>query len=165
MNRYVPTMIKNITETRWVGDSTSIASAATPPGVSISIIRGSRVWFLTARSWSFFSAEHCMVEFNEIPWQKMGDKGYYGSGNPGRRLAGIDDRPIRFWAVPVSACTWLLKIFVAHPLLSERPDNTVAFPLISWNGSGQGLMFARPALIGLLWELETKRSRLWQAWC
>ena len=61
-------------------------------------------------------------------------------GNPGKRLSVLDDGPIRLCAAPVLAYTWLLKIFVAYPLPSERPDNTVALPLISWNGSGQILI-------------------------
>ena len=85
-----------------------------------------------------FSDGYLVGEFNEIPWQKMGDKGHHGPGNPGKRLAGLDDGPIIFCAVPVLACTWLPKIFVAYPLPSEQPDNAVALPLISWNGSGHG---------------------------
>ena len=75
-----------------------------------------------------FSDDYIVGKFNEISWQKIGDNGHYGPGNPGKRLAGLDDRPIRFCAALVLACTWLLKIFVAYPLLSERPDNAVAFP-------------------------------------
>ena len=97
-------------------------------------------------------------EFNEIPLRKIGDKGHYGPGNPGNSLAGLDDRPIIFCAVSVLACTWLLKICVAYPLPSGRPENAVAFPLIYWNDSGQRLMFARPALAGLPFKLETQRS-------
>ena len=78
-------------------------------------------------------------------------------------LPGLDDGSIRFCAVPFLASTYLVKIFVAYPLPSGRPDNAVAFPLISWNGSGQRLTSARPALTGLPSELETQRSRLWQA--
>ena len=77
-------------------------------------------------------SDGCMVgEFNEIPWQRMGDKDHHDL-NPGRRLAGLDDGLIRFCALPVLACTWLLKIFVAYSLPLERPDNTVAFPSTSW---------------------------------
>ena len=82
---------------------------------------------------AYFNAfsDDCIVgEFNEIPWQRMGDKGHYDL-NPGRSLAGLDEGLIIFCAVPVLACTWLLKIFVAYSLPSERPDNTVAFPLMS----------------------------------
>ena len=57
--------------------------------------------------------------------------------NPGRRLAWLDDGLIKFCAVPVLACTWLLKIFVTYSLPSERPDNTVAFPLTSWMEVGR----------------------------
>ena len=38
-----------------------------------------------------FSDGYIDGKFNEIPWQKMGDDGHYGSCNPGRRLAGLDD--------------------------------------------------------------------------
>ena len=33
--------------------------------------------------------------------------------------------------VSVLDCTWVLKICVAYQLTSERPENAVAFPLIS----------------------------------
>ena len=85
-----------------------------------------------------FSDGYLVGEFNEIPWQKMGDKGHQGPGNPGKRLAWLDDWPIIFCAVPVLACTWLPKIFVAYPLPSEKPDDAVALPLISRNCSGFG---------------------------
>ena len=78
-----------------------------------------------------FSDGYIVGEFNEIPRQRMPDKGHYDL-NPGRWLAGLDDGLIRFCAVPVLARTWLLKIFVAYSLPSEWPVNTVAFPLISW---------------------------------
>ena len=52
-------------------------------------------------------------EFNEIPWQKRGDWGHHGPGNPGKRLAGLGDEPIIFCAVPVLACSWL-PIFLLH---------------------------------------------------
>ena len=30
----------------------------------------------------------CVIgEINEITWQKIGDQGHYGHGNPGKRLA------------------------------------------------------------------------------
>ena len=105
-----------------------------------------------------FSDGYKVGEFNEIPWQKMGVKGNYGPGNPGKRLAGLDDGSIRFCAVAVLACTRLLKIFVAYQVPSERPDKAVAFPFISWNGSGQRLILERPALTWLPCESETKRS-------
>ena len=105
-----------------------------------------------------FSDGYIVGEFNEIPWQEMGDKDHYGPGNPGKRLPELDDRPIRLCAAPVLVCTWLLKTSVAYPLVSERPDNAVTFPLISWNGDGQILIFARPGLTGLSCELETQRS-------
>ena len=76
--------------------------------------------------------------FNEIPFQKIGDKGHHGPGYPGNRLAGLGDGPNIFCAVPVLACTWLLKANVAYPLPSEQPDNAAAPPLISCNGSGHG---------------------------
>ena len=76
----------------------------------------------------------------------------------GGSLGLMTDGPIRFCAVPVLACAWLLKIFVAYSLPSERPDNTVAFQLISRSGSGQELIFARLALKGLPCEMETQRS-------
>ena len=47
-----------------------------------------------------------------------------------KKLAWLDDGPIRFCAVLILACTWLLKIFVAYPLPSERSVNAVAFPSI-----------------------------------
>ena len=47
---------------------------------------------------SAFSDGYLVGEFNEIPWQKMGDKGHHGPGNPGKRLACLDDGPIRFYA-------------------------------------------------------------------
>ena len=69
----------------------------------------------------------------------MGDKGNHGPGSPGKRLAGLDDGPIIICAVPVLACTWFpFFVVVAYPLPSEQPDNAVALPLISWNGSGHG---------------------------
>ena len=46
---------------------------------------------------------------------KNGDKDNYDM-KPGRRLAGLDDGLIRYCEVPVLACTWLLKIFVAYSL-------------------------------------------------
>ena len=55
-----------------------------------------------------FSDGYIVGDFSEIPWQKMGDKGHYGPGNPGKR---IEDGPIRFSAAPVLACPWLLKMF------------------------------------------------------
>ena len=59
-----------------------------------------------------FSDDGYLVgELNEIPWQKMGDKGHHGPGNHGKRLAGLDDGPIIFCAVPVLACTWLPIFF------------------------------------------------------
>ena len=86
----------------------------------------------------------------------MGDEGHNGPGKPEKRLVGLDDGPIRFHTMPVFACTWLLTIFVEYPLPSERPDNAVAFSFISWNGSGQILIFARLVLTALLFELETQ---------
>ena len=76
---------------------------------------------------SAFSDGYLVGEFTEIPWHKMGDKGHHGPGNPGQRLAGLDDGPIRFCAVPGLACNWLLKIFVAYKVPSEQPDKAVAF--------------------------------------
>ena len=87
--------------------------------------------------WALLTSIHSVMaigivgEFNEIPWKKIGDKDHYGPGIPGKSLAGLDDLPNRFCAVSVWACTWLLKICVAYPLSSERPENGVAFPLIS----------------------------------
>ena len=43
-----------------------------------------------------FSDGYVVGEFNGIPWQKTGHKGHYGFGNPGKRLAGLDDGPNRF---------------------------------------------------------------------
>ena len=63
-----------------------------------------------------FSDGYLVDEFNEISWQKMGNKGHREPGNPGQRLAGLDDGPIIFCAVSVLACTWLPKTFVAYPL-------------------------------------------------
>ena len=66
-------------------------------------------------------SDGCIVgEFNEIPWQRMAE------------VARFDDGLIRFCAVLVLACTRLLKIFTSYSLLSERSDNAVFFPLISW---------------------------------
>ena len=110
-----------------------------------------------------FSDGYIIGEFNKSPWQKFGDKGDYEPGNAWKRLTGLDDGPISFCVVPVLACTWLLKIFVAYRFPSERPDNAVAFPLIFWNGSGQRMIFARPALTGLPCKLVTQRSWFWQA--
>ena len=45
---------------------------------------------------------------------------------------------------------------------SERPDNAVAIPMISWNDNEKRLTFARPVLTGLPCELETQRSWIWQ---
>ena len=104
-----------------------------------------------------FNDGYIFGEFSEIPRQEMGDKGHYGPGNPGKRLPGLDDGPIRFCAALVVVCTWLLKTFVEYPLLSERPDNAVTFPLISWNGDGQRLIFTRPVLPGLSCVLETQQ--------
>ena len=59
----------------------------------------------------------------------------------------------RSWPAP-----WLLKICIAYPLPSARPENAVAFPLIYWNDSGERLMFAQPALTELPCKLETQRS-------
>ena len=39
---------------------------------------------------------------------------------------------------------WLLKIFVAYPLPSERSDNALDFPSICWNDNRQILISARP---------------------
>ena len=52
---------------------------------------------------SMFSQGYIVGELNEIPVHKMGDNGYHGPDNPGQRLAGLDDGPIRFCAVPVLA--------------------------------------------------------------
>ena len=68
-----------------------------------------------------FSDDYIVGEFNEIPWQKIGDRGYYGPGGPGKRLGGPDDWPIRFCAVSVLACTWFPKVFVAYPPVIAYP--------------------------------------------
>ena len=59
-----------------------------------------------------FSDGNIVGEFYEISWQKMGDKGHYRPGNLGKKLAGLDDRPIRFCAALVLACTWFLRILM-----------------------------------------------------
>ena len=68
-----------------------------------------------------FSDGYLVGELNEIPCQKMGDKGHHGPGDPGKRLTGLDDGPIIFCAVPAIFCAYFVcgvhlasEIFLLH---------------------------------------------------
>ena len=95
-----------------------------------------------------------LVQINLLHYQWASSKKKMGRGLMTRPSDSVQRRPRPvpgFWIYCISTSL-------------ERPDSAVAFPSISWNGCGQRLIFRRPALTGLPYELETQRSWLWQAW-